>query len=97
VKEEFERKKAELSKEQADLSTHIQTLVITDEQIEEIEAFCTEIQDGLDEATFEEKRQILELFDVRGKLAIENNEKVIYISCNLLNEPQRRSLVQTSP
>jgi len=96
-KEEFERKKAELSKEQADLSTHIQTLVITDEQIEEIEAFCTEIRDGLDEATFEEKRQILELFDVRGKLAIENNEKVIYISCNLLNEPQRRSLVQTSP
>ncbi|HUV92965.1 MAG TPA: hypothetical protein VMV80_07755, partial [Anaerolineales bacterium] len=65
-------------------------------QIEKIEAFCTQIRDGLDEATFEEKRQILELFDVRGKLAIEKNEMVIYISCNLLNEPQRGSLVQTS-
>jgi len=42
------------------------------------------------------KRKLIELLDVRGKLAIENEEKVIYISCKLLTEPQRRSLVQTS-
>ena len=31
----------------------------------------------------EEKRQLLDLFDVRGKLATENKEKVIHTTCLL--------------
>jgi len=34
-----------------------------------------------------EKRQRLELFNVRGKLAIENNEKVIHATCLLQLQP----------
>ena len=44
---------------------------ITDTQIAEIEAFCAEVREGLDNATFEDKLRYFELFDVRGKLAIE--------------------------
>lgn len=50
----------------------------------------------LDQATFEVKLKLIELLDVRGKLAIENEEKVVYIACKILNKPQRRSPVQTS-
>jgi hypothetical protein len=34
-------------------------------------------QDHIDTASAEEKRQLLELFDVRGKLTILNNENVV--------------------
>jgi len=31
--------------------------------------------------TFDDKRQILDLLDVRGKLAVENGGKVVYVKC----------------
>ncbi len=34
-------------------------------------------------ATFEDKRHYLDLLDVRGILALENGEKVVYITCKL--------------
>jgi hypothetical protein len=37
--------------------------------------------------SFEEKRQLLEMFDGRGKLTVENNEKVVYVSCLLKPQP----------
>jgi len=46
--------------------------------------FCNKIHDNLDSATFEGKRRIPELLDVQGTLAIENDEKVIYVSCHPL-------------
>ena len=59
-----------------------------------IQSFCAEVADGLDNATFEDKRQYFDLLDVRGKLAVENNEKVVYAKCKI--EQQRLSLVLTS-
>ena len=34
-----------------------------------------------DKASFDTKRQIPELLDLRGKLAIDNQEKVVHIKC----------------
>jgi len=59
------------------------TTVLSDDQIDGIKAFCDEIRDRLENATFEQKRQLIELLDVRGTLAIENEEKVIYVKCHL--------------
>ena len=59
------------------------TTVLSDDQIDGIKAFCDEIRDRLENATLEQKRQLIELLDVRGTLAIENEEKVIYVKCHL--------------
>ncbi len=40
-------------------------------------------------------RRYFELLDVRGKIAIENGEKVVHASCKLGR--QRLSVVETSP
>lgn len=83
-----------LRKEHLEISSTIEKLTLTDDQISEIQEFCDGIRDRIDTADFDEKRQLLELFDVRGKLAVENNEKVIYATCLL--QPQPVSLALTS-
>ena len=83
-----------LRKEHLEISSAIEKLTLTDDQISEIQEFCDGIRDRVETANFEEKRQLLELFDVRGKLAIENNEKVIHATCLL--KPQPVSLALTS-
>ncbi len=75
--------------------TFARGLVISDEQVEDIKSFCESIKDELDTATFDQKRQLLEMLDVRGTLAIEDNERVIYVKC-LVAPRQRLSLAPTS-
>jgi hypothetical protein len=94
-KARLEQVLADLQKERADTASHLHTELVTDEQTAENEAFCAEVRDGLENATFEDKRKYIELLDVRGKLAIENDEKVVYVRC-LLGK-QRVSVVLTSP
>jgi site-specific DNA recombinase len=72
-----------LQKERTDISGHLQTIILSDEQIEDIEAFCSQLREGLENANFEQKRKIVEMLDVRGKLSIENEEKVVYVKCIL--------------
>jgi hypothetical protein len=69
--------------------------VLSDDQIADIEIFCAQIWDGLENATFEQKRHIIDLLDVRGTLAIENDEKVIYVKC--LIGQQLLSVARISP
>jgi hypothetical protein len=72
----------------------LKKVTLTDSQMEEIQEYCDSIRDRVDTASFDEKRQLIELLDVRGKLAIENGEKVVYVTCLL--EPQPVSLALTS-
>lgn len=69
-----------LRKEHLEISSTIEKLTLTDDQISEIQEFCDGIRDRVEMASFDEKRQLLELFDVRGKLAIENNKKVTLLN-----------------
>ena len=63
----------------------------------EIQEFCDSIRDRVDTASFEEKRQLLEMFDVHGKLAIENNnEKVVHVICLLKSQPVSLALTSHS-
>ena len=62
-----------------------------------IEEFCAKIRKGLDKADFNVKRQIIQLFDIRGKIAFENGERVLYLKCLIEpREPQAVSRVLTS-
>ena len=65
------------------------------EHIENIEAFCAQVRDGLGNATFGQKRQLIDMLDVRGKLAIANDEKVVYVKWIL--GQQLLSVARTSP
>jgi hypothetical protein len=73
----------------------IETDSFSDGQIRKVESFVRAVADGIKDVNFETKRRIIDLLDVRGKLAIENEKKVVYVSCKL--GEQQRSLVQTSP
>ena len=72
----------------------IEKVALTDRQIDEIQLFCDGVRDRLDTTDFDEKRQLFEMFDVRGTLAVENEEKVVHASC--LISPQPVSLALTS-
>ncbi|MCC7119898.1 MAG: hypothetical protein IT310_15340 [Anaerolineales bacterium] len=69
-----------------------------DDQLSYIEAFCAKIRKGLNQADFNTKRQIIELLDIRGKIAFENDEKVLYLKCLFQpNEGQLRLPIVTLP
>lgn len=84
-----------LLKERDELTSHLLENGVDETQIKEIEAYCSEISDKLKDATFESKRRLIEMFDVHGKLIVENNQKLVEVSCLLIQ--QQRSLVLTSP
>ncbi|HND50383.1 MAG TPA: hypothetical protein PLL95_17575, partial [Anaerolineales bacterium] len=86
-KARLEQMLGNLCKEQNELAGHIRKVTLTDGQLTYIEAFCAKIRHGLDQADFNAKRQIIELLDVRGKIAFENNEKVLYIKCLITQPP----------
>ena len=75
--------------------SNLGTITYSDQDLVIIEEFCAHIRENLDYATFEGKRRILELLDVRGTLAVEDDQKVVYVSC--LISPQPVSLVLTLP
>jgi len=77
------------------LKAQIEQEAISDEQILQIEDLAASVRDCLEDADFDTKRQIIDLLDVRGKLAFEKDEKVVKIECQIELPP--RSLVQTLP
>ena len=82
-KQRLETTIANLRKEHEQLTAHLGTISYSDQDIIIIEEFCAHIQENLDYASFEGKRRILEILDVHGTLAIENEEKVVYVKCHL--------------
>jgi hypothetical protein len=93
-KTRLEENLASLRKEHQELQDMIENVILSESQMEEIQKFCDGIRDRVDIASFEEKRQLLELLDVRGKLAVENDEKVVHVTCLIKLQPV--SLARTS-
>ena len=82
-----------LGKEQNELMSHIKHVTITDDQLAYIEEFCAKIRKGLEKADFKTKRQIIELLDIRGQIAFENDEKVVYLKC-LITLPEQQQVLR---
>jgi len=80
--------------EKNELNSHLNSGILDNEQIAEVEASFAKIRDKLENASFQSKRHLIEMLDVHGKLIIEVNRKVIYITCLL--QQQQRSLALTS-
>ena len=62
---------------------HLETRIITSEQIQTIEEFATRVNHGLGIANddFKSQLQVVEMLDIQVTLAIENKEYVAYIQC----------------
>ena len=68
---------------------HVRHVTMTDDQLAYIEEFCAKIGTGLDQDDFNVKRQIIELLDIRGKIAFENGQKVVYLKCLIDTQEQQ--------
>ena len=94
-KAHLNKRQSELDQEKADVLARLEISALSDKQVAEIEAFCSEVRQGLEYATFEDKQRYLELLDVHGTVVVENDERVVYISCRL--GKQRLVLAATLP
>ncbi len=92
----LEQMLTDLQKEKNELLGHIRKVSITDDQLAYIESFCDKIRKGLDQADFKTRRKILELLDIRGKIAVENDERVIYLKCLIGPEQGSHVLISRS-
>lgn len=81
---------ASLNKQKNGLLNRLATQKITWEQIQSIQEFVQAVAKRVIEVDesddFERKRQIIELLDVQGRLNLEEDERVIYLSCALGRE-----------
>jgi len=81
---------AALEKERADLVINLESRTISDAQILTIEKFAKKVAEGLEKAenSFESKRQIIDLLDVRVTLVVEDGQKVAYARCLIEDETE---------
>jgi hypothetical protein len=75
-RQDYERERAEIV-EQLSYQSH------SDEQLADIYAHCARYRDRLSTATPEQQRELLVLFEVQGRLAIEDGYKVAHVTCKL--------------
>lgn len=92
-KDTLEETVSGLEAQQHKLCETLQTVTLTEDRIRTIEEFAEKVSGKLElidqsENTFEIKRQILNLLDVTGEVAIEEGEQVIYLSC-ILDDDRR--------
>jgi site-specific DNA recombinase len=94
-KAELDRAAADLERERAEIADFLEAEALTEAQITAIESDVAEIRDGLELVTRGDIRRYFDLLRVRGTIALENGERVIYASCRF--GKQRLSLAPTSP
>ncbi len=81
----LETKLATLEKEQSQLTAQLKAHTLSHEQMSSLQGFAVRVAEGLEQAdgSFEARRQIIEIMDVRGTLAVEEGEMVAYVRCLL--------------
>ena len=72
-----------LERERAGISTHLGATTLTPEQIRSLQDFAREVAVGLIRADtdFAVRREVVEMLSLDGKLAIEEGQQVLYLTC----------------
>lgn len=76
----LEKRKADLERERDKIKAQLKQRVVTEETIQEMEAFRAQVAEGLGQLTFENKRCILEMLQVHGLVTEQGGEKAIAIT-----------------
>ncbi len=74
-----------LTAEEGRVLATLEAHMLTEEQIKSLREFSLQIADGLDtiEQDFETRRRLVEILDVRGRIALEDGCRVVYVECFL--------------
>ncbi len=72
-----------LTQERNTLAAQVADIALTDAQLQNLKALAAQIAEGLDEAdnSFELRRGIIELLDVRVTFTIENEQRIAIVTC----------------
>jgi site-specific DNA recombinase len=88
----LERLEAEI----AEIDRQLSQLSITDDDLVALMEFANRVRDKLSRFTFEQRRYLIELLDVRVELAVEDDEKVIYVSSRIDSQRLRLEVAEKS-
>jgi site-specific DNA recombinase len=86
----IDRARSEMVEERERTAADLAVTVLTDEQIADFETFALEVQDGLEDASFADKRQYLQWLDFSGRFAWENGEPVLYARLEMVKGAEKR-------
>ena len=84
-KQQLELTLAALEKERDELNLNLESEALTDNEIRQIVEFAAQIAEGLEpgDESFEDRRRIIELLDVRASFIVEDNQKYVDVWCFL--------------
>jgi DNA-binding Lrp family transcriptional regulator len=84
-KQNLESTLTSLNEERQDLVAHLESRMLSESDIDKIREFAAEVAEGLGRGvdTFERRRGVIELLDVRASLTVENGEKIVEAWCFL--------------
>jgi predicted component of type VI protein secretion system len=84
-KDRLESAIASLERERAGLMAKLEARTLTREQIRNLQDFAAEMAKGFDLADqdYATRRRVIEAVDVQGRLAVEDGQKVVHVSCVL--------------
>jgi site-specific DNA recombinase len=88
-----------LEKERHNLNTQLEQRTLTSEDLQTLEDFAEEVERAfarIDDDDFEAKRKLIERLDVKVVLAVEDGEKVAYVSSPVLGESDGLSVVSST-
>jgi len=79
AKEDAQQLFAELVEERDKLEAQLQGTMISDELIDDLEEFAKTIRDDIDSLPFQGRRELIESLGIFGELALEDEQRVVYI------------------
>ncbi len=84
-KQQLESTLAAFEKERDELNLNLESEALTDNEIRQIVEFAAQIAEGLEpgDESFEDRRRIIELLDVRASFIVEDNQKYVDVWCFL--------------
>jgi len=84
-KQQLESTLVALEKEREELNLNLESETLSDNEIRQIVEFAAQIADGLGsgDESFEDRRRIVELLDVRASFTVEDNQKYVDVWCFL--------------
>jgi hypothetical protein len=82
-KSELEKRISSLENQRAELSSSLEGETLTQDQVDDLQAFAKDIGDRVDNATHEEKLQLFYMLKVEGSLTLENENKIFNVRCVL--------------
>lgn len=78
---------ADLKKRKAEIEQHVKQQTISDAQINDFIQYAESIQQYLGgDVDFETKREIVDMANLTAMFAVENGEKIVYVTCNIDKE-----------